>query len=179
MLYLKPFLERNFLKIRFRLLSIGYITLPSSEDAEDLVQETMIRLLQRDISFETEGQAYSYIIKTFNNLRADHFKMRYAKKRIPASSYISLESSKFRNHPGNTKDILEGLVEAERLWMVSETFKSLSEKCRRIFELLFEKDIDRQKAPAILGISRDSFENRLFFCRKRLKERLKVEKKNP
>jgi RNA polymerase sigma factor (sigma-70 family) len=171
MIHLHSFIEKEHEKIRQRWLGIAKVKLPTLEDAEDLVQETLMKLLNINQQFDSPDQVYLYISQTFYNLRTDFYRKRGSQGRGAGIAHLSDE---FMHQiiPSNTVDILHKLTIEEILEIVSRAFKALSENCRRVFELLFEEEIDRKAIPGMLGISKEAFENRLFQCRKRLKEKV-------
>jgi RNA polymerase sigma factor (sigma-70 family) len=172
-IFLPLFIENNYERIHQRLLWIGRNKLSTPEDAEDLVQETLMKLLQSDLHFKSPAMAYSYISKTFHNLKIDFYRSPKNSQKDMNPFVFDPEEILLQVPSGDDGDILQGLAEKEILEIVTRAFKELSENCRKIFELLFEDEIDRKDIPGILGLRKEAFENRLYQCRKHLKKKLK------
>jgi RNA polymerase sigma-70 factor (ECF subfamily) len=171
-LHIRTFVEKDHQRIRQRLLRIALTKLPTREDAEDLVQETFIRLLDSDQRFDSRENALHYIHRIFYNLRVDFYRRSRSLKRADEIRFVSIEDRLRTIALASSEDLFHRLASEQMIEIVSRTFKSLGEKCRRLYELLFEDEIERSEIPDILEISREAFENRLFYCRKRLKQKI-------
>ncbi len=170
-------LEKEFHEIRKRLMGIGLwgrYRLPSREVVEDLVGETYTKLLdKKNKSFESRTDAYAYIATTFYNCRTDYYRKRQTEKDAIKKYFERIKEQLRLIIETNPHDLLGHYPPEEILDIVARIYKDISPKCKEIFELLYEEEMDRNRAREILGISKEALENRVYNCRQRLKMKLK------
>jgi RNA polymerase sigma-70 factor, ECF subfamily len=129
--------------------------------ADDLVQETFLRVLQNFSKVRDQAKLSSWIFRIAANLCQDYF-------RSPSRKLISFEDNPAGELPGEFS--LEKEIEQYQtsLW-VQELIKLLPEPMRQVVFLCDIKEESHQEAADLLGISLENVKVRLHRARKRLK----------
>lgn len=154
--YIKEALQKHSNTI-FR---IAYQNLKNQADAEDIMQEVFIRLMQSNMSFESDDHLKAWLIKVTINLCKDHLKSSWYKRtksleEIPNTYYLIKEESE----------------------VISELFK-LSVKYRNILYLYYFEEYTLQEISQILDISVNTASSQLQRARKKLKFMMEGDKSN-
>ena len=138
------------------ILRLAYSYVHNMEDAEDVLQDTLIRVLQADPEFESEAHEKAYLLKTATNLAKN--KIEYNKRR-------------------ETDELNEELVsqEKEDLSFVWEAVKKLPDTSREVIHLFYEEGYQTAQIAEILGRNESTVRSDLKRGRERLKEILKEE----
>ncbi len=138
------------------ILRLAYSYVHNMEDAEDVLQDTLIRVLQADPEFESEAHEKAYLLKTAANLAKN--KIEYNKRR-------------------ETDELNEELVsqEKEDLSFVWEAVKKLPDTSREVIHLFYEEGYQTSQIAEILGRNESTVRSDLKRGRERLKEILKEE----
>lgn len=138
------------------ILRLAYSYVHNMEDAEDVLQDTLIRVLQADPEFESEAHEKAYLLKTAANLAKN--KIEYNKRR-------------------ETDELNEELVsqEKEDLSFVWEAVKKLPDTSREVIHLFYEEGYQTAQIAEILGRNESTVRSDLKRGRERLKEILKEE----
>jgi len=151
---------------RFRTPLLRYLTdlLSRRDEAEDLVQETYLRLLQvEDIDL---ARVRALIFKVATNLAYDRFRQRRA--RGPHGDDEQLAALPARGPEPDRIVALEQGVE-----IVKRTLLDLKPRCRQVFLLRTSAELDYDEIAKRLGISRRTAEREmqhaLDVCQRRLR----------
>ena len=138
--------------------------------ADDLVQETFLRVLQNFSKVRDQAKLSSWIFRIAANLCQDYF-------RSPSRRLIPFEDNPAGELPGEFS--LEKEIEQYQtsLW-VQELVNLLPEPMRQVVFLCDIKEESRQEAADLLGISLENVKVRLHRGRKQLKAILE-EKRHP
>lgn len=136
------------------VLRLAYSYLHNMSDAEDVLQDTMIRYLQSAPAFENENHEKAWLLRVASNLsknRIDYNKIREA------------------------DELEETLVAEERedLSFVWEAVKELPDPYREVIHLYYEEGYQTKEISRILGRKESSVRSDLRRGRERLKEILK------
>jgi RNA polymerase sigma-70 factor (ECF subfamily) len=150
---------------RFRVPLLRYLTdlLSRRDEAEDLVQETYLRLMQVDV-VET-GRVRALIFKVATNLAYDRFRQRRA--RGPHGDASMLEDLPAHGPAPERIVALEQGVE-----IVKRALLELKPRCRHVFLLRTTAELGYDEIAARLGISKRTAEREmqhaLEVCQRRL-----------
>lgn len=150
---------------RFRIPLLRYLTdlLSRRDEAEDLVQETYLRLMQVE-TIET-GRVRALIFKVATNLAYDRFRQRRA--RGPHSDDASLADVPAPNPAPDRVVAFEQGVE-----IVKRTLHELKPRCRQVFLLRVSAELSYEEIAQRLGISKRTAEREmqhaLEVCQRRL-----------
>lgn len=136
------------------ILRLAYSYLHNMSDAEEILQETLIKVLKAAPVFENQTHEKAWLMRVAGNL---------SKNRI--------EYNRIRS----TDELQESLVadEQEDLSFVWEAVKSLPVKYREVIHLFYQEDCPTQQIAQILKVKETTVRSRLHRGREMLKEILK------
>ncbi len=148
--------SRYFEEYGNAILRLAYSYVHNMADAEDILQETLIRILQADPQFENAAHERAYILRTAANAAKNH--LAYSKRR-------------------ETDELSEELVAEKRedLSFVWEAVKQLPEISREVLHLHYYEGYKTAEIAAILRRREATVRSDLKRARERLKEILKEE----
>jgi RNA polymerase sigma-70 factor (ECF subfamily) len=127
------------------------------QDAEDLFQETWIRVARRAASFDPERPFAGWIARIATNLAIDW--MRATRTRANVAGVIDHEASD--RAPSNTPNAVDGLV-AENEWRsVSDALGKLPERMREAIMLRYFEGQSEDAMADQLGIPHGTVKSRL------------------
>ena len=136
------------------------------ELAEDIVQETFVRIWNNRSRLDSSKSFFSLIAKVSNNLCYDHF--RHQKVKIQHQDRIPGIYKKNKKNP-ETEHELSDLKEA--IWSTVNNY--LPDKCLEIFLLSRNEGKTNQEIADLLNISKRTVENQLYRALKILRKILK------
>ncbi len=144
---------------------IFYITKDYSL-AQDIVQETFLKVWLNRKSLKPELSFLSLLNKISNNLIKDHFKREQIRDKHTQNVPSIFES--INNNPETAFDFV--LLENKINSIVE---KHLPEKCRLIFVLSRVEGKSNQEIASLLNITKKTVENQLYHALKVLRKKLK------
>ena len=129
--------------------------------ADDLVQETFLRVLQNLAKVRDPAKLSSWIFRIATNLCQDYF-------RSPSRKLIPIEDNPAGELPGESS--LEKEIEKyQTSLLVQDLIKLLPEPLRQVIFLCDIKEESQQETAELLGITLDNLKVRLHRARKQLK----------
>lgn len=136
------------------ILRLAYSYIHNMSDAEDILQDTLIKYIQSSPAFLTEGHKKAWLLHVAANLSKN--KINYNKIR-------------------ETDELEETLVAEERedLSFVWEAVKALPEKYREVFHLYYQEGYPTKEISKILNRNENSVRSDLKRGREALKRVLK------
>ncbi|SFC59798.1 RNA polymerase sigma factor [Ruminococcus albus] len=139
-----------------RILRLAYSYVHNMQDAEEILQDTLIKLLDSAPDFESDEHEKAWLIRVAANL---------SKNRI--------EYNKLRD----TDELNDELVAEQRedLSFVWEAVKELPDNYREVIHLFYEEGYQTDEIADILGETGANIRTRLKRARAKLKEILKEE----
>ena len=148
--------ERYMKEYGNAILRLAYTYVHNSADAEDVLQETLIRVLQANPEFENETHEKAYLLRSAANI---------AKNKILAVKRQE------------TDELNEELIAEERedLSFVWEAVKSLPEAQREAVHLFYQEGYQTAEIAEILGRNESTVRSDLRRAREALKKILKEE----
>lgn len=139
-------LEQLFRRSRASLLAWFRVRLGDAVEAEDLVQESFLRIRQRgDAEIVTQFDAYLY--RTAKSVLADRRRRRAVRQ---ADAHVPLPPD---HGAPDDADALRSLLDRERLHQVSEVLMTMPERTRSIFILCRLEGLRYAEIAARFGIS--------------------------
>ena len=136
------------------------------EVAEDITQETFVRIWNNRSQLDPSKSFFSLIAKVSNNLCYDHF--RHQKVKIQHQDKLPGMYKKNKKTP-ETEHELSELKEA--IW--NAVNEHLPDKCREIFLLSRNEKKTNQEIAELLNLSKRTVENQLYRALKILRKILK------
>jgi RNA polymerase sigma factor (sigma-70 family) len=159
-------IESTFLDIQKPLLQLLKRRLGCSHTAEDLMQETYLRVIQQDATLEI-GNLRAYLFRIASNLAIDHG------RRAAVSTWNHhepLEEDLICPKPSPDK-IAETSQELDRL---ERLISELPPQCRRIFLLHRVQHLSHLEIAEQLGISPRTVETHIGKALKTLRDRMRA-----
>ena len=133
--------------------------------AEDIVQDTFLRVWNHRVNLDPKKSFFSLIAKISTNLCYDHF--RYQEVRFRHKDTVPKPEQSHYDDPQKSQELNELQDEINRI--VNE---HLPEKCREIFILSRMEGLVNKDIAAILDLSKRTVENQLYRALKILKKHL-------
>jgi RNA polymerase sigma-70 factor (ECF subfamily) len=136
------------------VLRLAYAYLHSMDDAEEVLQDTLLQYIRTAPAFESAEHEKAWLLRVAANLSKN--RIRYNRLR-------------------DTDELSEELAGEERedLSFVWEAVRALPEKYREVIHLFYQEGCQTQQIAAILGENEATVRSRLSRGRERLKAVLK------
>jgi RNA polymerase sigma-70 factor (ECF subfamily) len=147
-------------------------SLQNEEDAEDLAQETFVRVYQNCSKFDKRQRFSTWMFAIATNLVRDRFRYR---QRHPQVSIDDPEHSQLADSERQTDSSavpLETMIAAERADQVRHAIQSLPEELRTPLILFEYQDQSHADIASILNCSPKAVEMRLYRARQQLRDKL-------
>jgi len=146
----------------------------NEDDANDLAQETFVRVFKSAKSFRAEQKFSTWLFTIAANLARNHFRWR---GRHPAIS-LDAENAETEQTLGSTLPATsptpnESALAGERAAAVRAAVKNLPEDLREAIVLCEWEECSVAEAAEILAATPKAVESRLYRARQLLRERLK------
>jgi len=138
------------------ILRFAYSYVHNKADAEEVLQETLIKVLDADPVFENETHEKAYILRAASNI---------AKNRIISN----------RRHESDELNEELAAEEREDLSFVWEAVKSLPEVQREVIHLFYQEGLQTVEISEVLGRNESTIRSDLRRARESLKRILKEE----
>lgn len=159
-------LEAYFQKYYFVCYRVAFTLVKNHADAEDVVQEVILRLLVYQPEFQNEEHERAWIIRTAINLSKDVLKSKWNKTTVGMEAVSEREKSYFQ---------LPGVEIDDTLWSVFQ----LPERYRNCLYLFYYEDYSIREIAAILEEPENTVKTNLRRGREALKQKLQEgEKQN-
>jgi RNA polymerase sigma factor (sigma-70 family) len=154
----KPPTEEIFEAYKDRLFSIAFTVCRNREDAEDVLQDTLLRYDGAGKDFESEEHIKAWLIRVAINRAKDIRACFWRKNRVDWEEYM--ESLPFEE-PADSR--------------LFQAVMQLAEKYRIVIHMFYYEDYDIQEIAGILGCPGGTVKSRLSRARALLKQTLKEE----
>ena len=148
--------------------AIAFRFLCDEDDAEDVVQESFIRIWNHLHDFDSRMKFTTWMYKIVVNLCYD--KAKSNKRRMSLFAKWNDNSSK-DDYIENT-DIERNLTNKETAALIKRIADGLSEKQRMIFLLRDIQDLTIEEVAVITGMSDSAIKTNLFFARKNIRKKI-------
>ena len=148
--------ERYMQQYGNSVLRLAYSYVHNMADAEDILQETLIRVLDARVSFENTAHERAYIFKSAANISKNH-----------------IASGRLRE----TDELNEELIAEDRrdLSFVWEAVKGLPPAMSEVIHLYYYEGYRTSEIAQLLGRNESTVRSDLKRARERLREMLKEE----
>lgn len=148
--------------------------LANEDDANDLAQETFVRVFKSAKSYRTEQKFSTWLFTIAANLARNHFRWRSRHPNISLDAEnAETEQTLGSTLPANTPTPKEAAVAAERTAAVRAAVGNLPEDLRAAIVLCEWEERSVAEAATILDATPKAVESRLYRARGLLRERLK------
>lgn len=155
-----------------RLYNLAFKIMRNKEDAEDVLQDTFIKMIKNLKSFKQESSLYSWLYKIITNTALE--KLR---KKNPENFLIDFDTVDYRAHNSNLVIELPhfdpiSLNDKEFKNELNKFLKELNPKLRIVFILRDIEENSISDTAKILNISKSNVKVRLMRARMFLKDKL-------
>lgn len=133
-------------------------------DAEDVLQDTYLRLLGHRGLEQTESRARAYAYRVATNLVHDRFRRR---------DCLSLEALGEAGEPVEAHEPPQLVDLARGLECIEQTLLALKPRCRRVFLLRIAEDLSYEAIAAALGVGKRTVEREMQHALEVLQRRLR------
>lgn len=148
--------------------------LGNEEDANDLAQETFVRVYHASKSYRPGLKFSTWLYTIAGNLARNHlrWRARHPQVSLDAESEAT-EQSLAESIPANTSPPSEDMDSSERATFVRAAVQSLPEEMREAIILCEWEDMAVAEAAVVLEATPKAVESRLYRARQLLREKLK------
>ncbi len=147
-------IEEIYERHRMTVYRVCFAYLKNPEDTEDAVQETFIRLINKDPKFESEEHEKAWLIRTAANVCKDELKHR-RRKNENIDDHLELKTE----DTIKTDDVFQAVM-------------GLPDKYKTVIYLYYYEGYDSAEIAGILKKPKSTIRNYLHEARDLLKERL-------
>jgi RNA polymerase sigma-70 factor (ECF subfamily) len=148
--------------------AIAFRFLCDEDDAEDVVQESFIRIWNHLQDFDPETKFTTWMYRIVINLCYD--KAKTNKRRAHVFSRFSNDAS--GEHWTVHSDMEQELSNREMVALIKSLADGLSEKQRMIFLLRDLQDLTIEEVADITGMSESAIKTNLFYARQNIRKKL-------
>lgn len=134
------------------------------EDAEDVVQDAMLRVWNRQDSFDTVDNPEGYSMRAVRNIALD-------KLNLKGNQHDDLSETHLSDVPAEHPD--EIMEKKEQLNLIYRLIDRLPEKQRTVMQLRDIEEMTYKEIAAVMNITEDQVKVTLFRARQKVKEYFK------
>jgi RNA polymerase sigma-70 factor (ECF subfamily) len=146
----------------------------SEEDANDLAQETFVRVFKSRDSYRPEQRFSTWLFTIAANLARNHFRWRSRHPNLSLDAEnAETEQTLGSTLPANTPSPKEAALAGERVEAIRAAVKNLPEDLREAIVLCEWEERSIAETATILETTPKAVESRLYRARQILRERLK------
>ena len=145
---------------RYQAQLYGFLSRRVGSHADDVFQETWIRIVRSRESFDTQRRFAAWIYQIANNLCRDRYRRQGAMRRAVDS--FRVEDETLRETPDAPP-----LPEQDRM---RERVLALPDRLREVLVLRYYEDLGEEEMARVLGIPRGTIKSRLHAAVKALRD---------
>lgn len=149
--------ERLVCTLGQRVYRFAYARLGNRADAEDVTQETFLRLVRAEMEFPDDARALAWLFRVAANCANDLHRSPWRRRVVPIEEGAQLPAPVETSEPG-------GILEA---------VAALPEKYRTVIHLYYYEDLSAAEIAQALGVRAETVNTRLSRARTMLRERCK------
>ncbi len=153
--------KNNILPLADKLFRLALSITGNKQDAEDVVQDTMLNVWRKKEEWDKIGNMEGYCLRSIRNIAIDKISMKENQlEQMP-------ERFDFPEEADDAQDVLE---RREQLSMIGELVGRLPEKQRTVFQLRDVENMSYKEIAGIMNISEEQVKVNLFRARQKIKE---------
>lgn len=138
------------------VLKTAFVILKSKEMAEDVYQETFLRVCRSFSGYRRESSEKTWITSIAVNVCRDYMRSAWKKRVVVTDDFYSCASE------SNTEEIIEKQSDKKEL---IEAIMKLPDKYREIIHLYYYQEMDVNSIAKVLKIPSGTVKSRLFKAR--------------
>ena len=135
------------------------------EDAEDIVQETLIKVWDKRDSWSEIESIEAFSLTICRNLALDH-------QRRMENRHLSLDETPIERPDSRSLSPAEAMISTDRISLVRRLVDSLPEKQRSCMQLRDFEGKSYREIAQVLGITEDQVKVNIFRARQTIKQRV-------
>jgi RNA polymerase sigma-70 factor (ECF subfamily) len=148
--------------------AIAYRFLYNKEDAEEIVQESFIRVWKSIATFDEECKFTTWLYRIVVNLCYDKAKSEKRRNRLFTRTYLA--SSELAQRGDNSLE--KEFIDKEMIELIKTTAGGLSDKRRMIFLLRDIENLSVREVSEITRMSESAIKTNLCFARRSIREQI-------
>lgn len=157
-----------------RIFHFLYRILGNEDDANDLAQETFVRVYRARASYQAGQKFSSWLYTIAGNLARNHLRWRSRHPQVSLDAESgTTEQSLADSIPANGPTPRQAMLATERAESVRAAVKSLPEDMREAIVLCEWEEMAVAEAAEVLNSTPKAVESRLYRARQLLREKLK------
>ncbi len=156
--------RNDILPLKDKLFRLALRITLNPADAEDVVQETMIKVWNRRNNWDAIDNIESFCLTVCRNLAVD-------KTRYMGNQTLSIETEKEPSDDSHHANPEEQTVQRDRIRLVRQLINQLPEKQRSCMQLRDIEGKSYKDIAAILDISEEQVKVNIFRARQTIKEK--------
>ncbi len=158
-----------------RAFNLAFSILKNKQDAEDVVQESFVKVYLSISKFKGESSFYTWLYRIVRNMSID-VKRKLARDKIVEPTVDEsgvanqIEASTANSDESYSPDY--ELLRKEKARRIAEVLNDISEEHRTVIILREVDGMDYQQISQITGVSKGTIMSRLHYARKKLQQSL-------
>ena len=160
--------EHDILPLKNQLFRLALRIVQSREEAEDIVQDTLLKAWNRRASWDKIENMESFLMTSCRNLALDRLK-RSEHQNISLDDEQTALSTQISSHTS----IEEQLLRQDRIKWVHTQMNRLPEKQRTCMQLRDVEGKAYKEIAEILGLTEEQVKVNIFRARQTIKEKIK------
>lgn len=150
---------------RERVYRVAWRILRDDEDAEDVAQETFIKVFRNIGRFEGRSSLYTWIYRITVNIALNRIKRDKFRRMVPLGDMIRGDS---RPHSNPARAAIGSEITAR----IDEAVRLLPDKQRAVFTLKFYEELSHREIADIVGCSEGTSKANYFHAIRKLRKLL-------
>jgi len=135
--------ERVHHLLHQQLENFAYKLVLNSAEAQDIANDTFVKLWQIHNEFESLSHIQAFLYVVARNACMDY--LRFLRKRREILKGILYQKE-------NERDVQNDRISVEMLNILSQRIKTLPDKCRQVFELIYIDNLKTAEVAARMGV---------------------------
>ena len=153
--------KQRFMPFHRRLYRVGYHLTGNAQDAEDLLQDTYLRLWQKRDDLKEEAVTEAYLITLMRNLYRDQRRL----KRVDTSEDIDDHAE-----PPDERSLAETIEATDEAQQMGTLMDGLPERDRHILQMHLVEDKSYEEMEQDTGLSQGNLRIIMMRTKQKLKE---------
>ena len=153
--------KQRFMPFHRRLYRVGYHLTGNAQDAEDLLQDTYLKLWQKRDDLKEEAVTEAYLVTLMQNLYRDQRRL----KRIDTSEDIEDHAD-----PPDERSLAETIEAADEVKQMGTLMDGLPERDRHILRMHLVEDKSYEEMEQDTGLSQGNLRIIMMRTKQKLKE---------
>jgi len=141
------------------------------DEAEEIVQDVFVNLFKALRQFDPAKSVEAYILEITRRVRITRYRKSTALKRggkdsvhIPLSAHDGDREGGYVSVRSPNRDQEKSLIKAEQAHLLRKALKGVSESCRKLLGLRYDRGLSYKEIASILGVKEGALRVRVQRC---------------